>query len=92
MTQYPHDEFDDVPEDGPRQGAHRGLRPTVRVGARELAAIVLAGVLTLGVGVFAFLNAPADAGTTPAATTPTATTPTATTPRPSPPAASPATP
>lgn len=87
MTQYPHDEFDDVPEDGARQGAHRGLRPTVRVGARELAAIVLAGVLTLGVGVFAFLNAPADAGTTPAATTPTATTP-----RPSPPAASPATP
>ena len=46
MTRYPHDEFDDVPEDGPRQGAHRGLRPTVRVGARELAAIVLAGVLT----------------------------------------------
>ncbi|WP_298586497.1 hypothetical protein [uncultured Kocuria sp.] len=60
MTQYPHDEFDDVPEDGLRQGAHRGLRPTVRVGARELTAIVLAGVLTLGVGVFSFLNAPGD--------------------------------
>ncbi|MEX5299188.1 hypothetical protein RCG67_10465 [Kocuria sp. CPCC 205292] len=68
MTQYPHDEFDDVPEDGPRQGAHRGLRPTVRVGARELAAIVLAGVLTLGVGVFSFLNAPADPAPAPAGT------------------------
>lgn len=65
MTQYPHDEFDDVPEDGPRQGAHRGVRPTVRVGARELTAIVLAGALTLGVGVFSFLNAPADAATAP---------------------------
>ena len=63
MTQYPHDEFDDVPEDGPRQGAHRGVRPTVRVGARELTAIVLAGVLTLGVGVFSFLNAPAPGAT-----------------------------
>ncbi|MCC5783769.1 MULTISPECIES: hypothetical protein [Kocuria] len=68
MTQYPHDEFDDVPEDGPRQGAHRGVRPTVRVGARELTAIVLAGVLTLGVGVFAFLNAPGEAAPAPGAT------------------------
>lgn len=65
MTQYPHDEFDDVPEDEPRQGAHRGVRPAVRVGARELTAIVLAGVLTLGVGVVSFLNAPADAAPAP---------------------------
>lgn len=70
MTQYPHDEFDDVPEDGPRQGAHRGVRPTVRVGARELTAIVLAGALTLGVGVFSFLNAPGEAAPSPGATSP----------------------
>lgn len=61
MSRYPRDEFDDVPEDGPRQGAHRGVRPTVRVGARELTAIVLAGLLTLGVGAFSFLNAPGEA-------------------------------
>lgn len=70
MTQYPHDEFDDVPEDGPRQGAHRGLRPTVRVGSRELTAIVLAGALTLGVGVFSFLNAPGEAAPAPGVTSP----------------------
>lgn len=62
MSGYPHDEFDDVPEDGPRQGAHRGHRPTARVGARELTAIVLAGCLTLGVGAYAFVTAPWDAG------------------------------
>lgn len=61
MSRYPHDEFDDVPEDGPRQGAHRGVRPTVRVGTRELTAIVLAGLLTLGVGAISFLNAPGEA-------------------------------
>ncbi|MFW6188034.1 MAG: hypothetical protein ACOC84_08580 [Actinomycetota bacterium] len=52
------DEFDDVPEDGLRQGAHRGHRPVVRVGARELTAIVLAGVLSLGVGAYAYLQGP----------------------------------
>ncbi|MEX5236279.1 hypothetical protein [Kocuria arenosa] len=70
MTQYPHDEFDDVPEDGPRQGAHRGVLPTVRVGARELTAILLAGALTLGVGVFSFLNAPGEAAPAPGVTSP----------------------
>ena len=27
MSEYPRDEFDDVPEDGARQGAHRGHTP-----------------------------------------------------------------
>lgn len=58
MTQYPHDEFDDVSPDGPRQGAHRGHHPAVRVGAKELAAIVVAGALTLGVGAFAYFSGP----------------------------------
>jgi hypothetical protein len=40
------------------------------VGAREFAAIVLAGVLTLGVGVFSFLNAPDEAAPAPGATSP----------------------
>jgi hypothetical protein len=62
VTGHPHDEFDDVPEDGPRQGAHRGHRPAARVGARELTAIVLAGLLTLGVGAYAFLAGPGDEG------------------------------
>jgi len=56
------DEFDLVPEDGPRQGAHRGHRPSSRVSTRELAAIVLAGALTLGVGAWAFTSAPAVPG------------------------------
>ncbi|WP_309124997.1 hypothetical protein [Kocuria sp.] len=56
--EFPRDEFDDVPEAGPRQGAHRGERPASRVGARELAAIVVAGALTLGAGAFAYVSAP----------------------------------
>lgn len=59
---FPRDEFDDVPEHGARQGAHRGHRPIARVGSRELAAIVLAGLLALGVGAAAFVTAPDDAG------------------------------
>lgn len=70
MSQYPHDEFDDVPEDGPRQGAHRGLRPTARVGAGELAAIVVAGLLTLGVGAYAFLEGAGDPAPAPAVSSP----------------------
>lgn len=70
MSPHPHDEFDDVPEDGPRQGAHRGHRPAVRVSAGELTAIVVAGLLTLGVGTYAFVNSPGDAVPDPAATSP----------------------
>ncbi len=70
MSQYPPDEFDDVPEDGPRQGAHRGLRPTVRVGTRELTAIVVAGLLTLGVGAYSFLEGTGDRAPAPAVSSP----------------------
>ncbi|MEX5302537.1 hypothetical protein [Kocuria sabuli] len=70
MSQYPPDEFDAVPEDGPRQGAHRGLRPTVRVGTRELTAIVVAGLLTLGVGAYSFLEGAGDRAPAPAVSSP----------------------
>lgn len=59
MSEYPRDEFDDVPEDGTRQGAHRGHNPRARTGSRKgFLAIVGAGVLALAVGAVAFVNAP----------------------------------
>ena len=59
MSQYPHDEFDDVPEDGARQGAHRGHNPRARTGSRrELRSVVAAGVLALVLGAVCFVNAP----------------------------------
>ena len=59
MSQYPHDEFDDVPEDGARQGAHRGHNPRARTGVRrELRAVVAAGVVSLVIGAVCFVNAP----------------------------------
>ena len=70
MSQYPPDEFDDVPEDGPRQGAHRGRRRTARVGSGELTAIVVAGVLSLGVGAYALLEGAGDTAPAPAVSSP----------------------
>ena len=59
MSHYPHDEFDDVPEDGTRQGAHRGHNPRSRTGSRaQLRAVVAAGVLSLVLGAVCFVNAP----------------------------------
>ena len=59
MSQYPHDEFDDVPEDGARQGAHRGHNPRARTGSRrELRAVVAAGVVSLVIGAVCFVNSP----------------------------------
>ncbi|WP_240625040.1 hypothetical protein [Kocuria tytonicola] len=59
MSQYPHDEFDDVPEDGARQGAHRGHNPRARTGSRrELRAVVAAGVTSLVIGAVCFVNSP----------------------------------
>ena len=35
MSEHPRDEFDDVPEDGARQGAHRGHNPRAREALRS---------------------------------------------------------
>ena len=75
MSVPARDEFDDVPEGGPRQGAHRAEPAAARVGAGELTAIVLAGALTLGVGAWAAgpgLGAAGPAAPRPAATGPAA--------------------
>ncbi|CAL8896753.1 hypothetical protein KVA01_05650 [Kocuria varians] len=59
MSEYPRDEFDDVPEDGARQGAHRGHNPNARNGSRrEFRAILVTGVLALVLGTVCFVNAP----------------------------------
>ena len=51
MSEYPHDEFDDVPEDGARQGAHRGHNPRAREGStRQFRAVLVSGVLALVLG------------------------------------------
>lgn len=59
MSEYPRDEFDDVPEDGARQGAHRGHNPAARTGSRrEFRAILVTGLLALALGAVCFVNAP----------------------------------
>ena len=59
MSEYPRDEFDDVPEDGTRQGAHRGHNPNARAGSQGMfLAILIVGVLALVLGAVAFVNAP----------------------------------
>ncbi|MCC5675395.1 hypothetical protein JNE43_11365 [Kocuria rhizophila] len=59
MSEYPHDEFDDVPEDGARQGAHRGHNPRAREGStRQFRAVLVSGVLALVLGAVCFVNAP----------------------------------
>ena len=59
MSDYPRDEFDDVPEDGTRQGTHRGFNPKAHSGSRaHFLATVLVGVLSLVLGAVCFVNAP----------------------------------
>ena len=59
MSEYPRDEFDDVPEEGARQGAHRGHNPNARAGSRgTFLAILVTGVLALVLGAVAFVTAP----------------------------------
>ncbi|RKQ34059.1 hypothetical protein [Kocuria tytonis] len=59
MSEYPRDEFDDVPEDGARQGAHRGHNPRARTGSPgEFRAVLVSGVLALALGAVCFVNAP----------------------------------
>lgn len=59
MAEYPRDEFDDVPEDGARQGAHRGYNPHASTGStRSFIALLVSGAVALGVGAVAYVNAP----------------------------------
>ena len=59
MSEHPRDEFDDVPEDGARQGAHRGHNPRAREGStRQFRTVLLSGVLALVLGAVCFVNAP----------------------------------
>ena len=59
MSEYPRDEFDDVPEDGTRQGAHRGYNPRARQGSpRGFRAVLVSGVVALVLGAVCFVNAP----------------------------------
>lgn len=59
MSEHPLDEFDDVPEDGARQGAHRGHNPRAREGStRQFRAVLVSGVLALVLGAVCFVNAP----------------------------------
>lgn len=59
MSEHPRDEFDDVPEDGARQGAHRGHNPRAREGStRQFRTVLVSGVLALVLGAVCFVNAP----------------------------------
>lgn len=56
MTQYPRDEFDDVPEVSSRQGVHREHLAAPRAGSLGL--MILAGLLALLVGLTAYFVLP----------------------------------
>lgn len=55
---YPHDEFDDVPEDSERRGAYRGVEVDPTRSTAKTVAMALAGVLALIVGGFMFVFSP----------------------------------
>lgn len=57
MTQYPHDQFDDVPVYRDRKGTHRAV-PSLTTGSSGLAGISVAAALALAVGAFSFLVLP----------------------------------
>ena len=45
MSEHPRDEFDDVPEGGARQGAHRGHNPRAREGStRQFRTVLVSGL------------------------------------------------
>jgi hypothetical protein len=74
MTQYPHDQFDDVPVYRDRKGTHRA-DPSLTTGSSGLAGISVAAALALAVGAFSFLvlpsllpSDPANAGASASAT------------------------
>lgn len=54
---FPRDAFDDVPEDGARQGVHRSADAAPLRTSRELVAIVVVGVLGLLIGALAYVLA-----------------------------------
>ncbi|MFC0248279.1 LytR C-terminal domain-containing protein [Citricoccus parietis] len=57
MTQYPHDQFDDVPAYKDRKGTHRA-DPSLTTGSSGLVGISVAAALALAVGAFSFLVLP----------------------------------
>ncbi len=57
MTQYPHDQFDDVPAYRDRKGTHRA-DPSLTTGSSGLVGISVAAALALAVGAFSFLVLP----------------------------------
>ncbi|VXA98744.1 LytR C-terminal domain-containing protein [Citricoccus sp. K5] len=57
MTQYPHDQFDDVPAYRDRKGTHRA-DPSLTTGSSGLVGISAAAALALAVGAFSFLVLP----------------------------------
>lgn len=58
MNSYPHDEFDDVPEDSERRGAYRGQRSEGQTSRAGTLAIVVVGILGLLVGAVMFVVQP----------------------------------
>ncbi|MFW0107613.1 LytR C-terminal domain-containing protein [Rothia sp. P7181] len=58
MNSYPHDEFDDVPENSKRRGAYRGEPLGNAHATRQTLLIVVAGALALLVGAVMFVVQP----------------------------------
>lgn len=55
---YPHDEFDDVPEDSARRGAYRGVAVDSTRSTKKTLAAVIAGIIALVVGGIMFVVSP----------------------------------
>lgn len=55
---YPHDEFDDVPEDSARRGAYRGIAVDSTRSTKKTVAVIIAGIIALVVGGIMFVVSP----------------------------------
>lgn len=55
---YPHDEFDDVPEDSAPRGAYRGVTVDPTRSTKKTVAVAIAGILALLVGGIMFVFSP----------------------------------
>ncbi len=62
MNSYPHDEFDDVPENSARRGAYRGQPAASGSSSFGFISILLAGFLALVLGAFMFIYQPRTLG------------------------------
>ena len=58
MSQYPHDEFDDIDENTARRGTYRGVIDDPSKSPKGIIPVVVAGILSLVIGGAMYINHP----------------------------------